>query len=96
MNFTRTQFNESGVSMRFAVKANLAAIQKVFGGVNADGYYDLESGYDGTEYTFNAGGEHPVSLYTRYGNWRVGAWSDADAHAFIAWCKTNGLDLEVC
>ena len=54
-------------------------------GVPKDGYVDEEKGYDGYEWVFESEDEYTVTLYSRWGSYRVGAHDSGVALDFLAW-----------
>lgn len=76
----------NGVCLQeYVDEVNLLALVAHFGKPE-DGYWDPEKGYDGHEFLFveESTGE-VVNLYSRFGNWRIGAHSKDVAQRFKAW-----------
>jgi hypothetical protein len=57
-------------------------ITRLFGEPDPGGYVDDEKGYDGREYLFTDGMGNVVNIYSRFGNWRVGAHDEQVAAEF--------------
>jgi len=63
------------------------ALRAAFGAPVDTGCDDEEKGYDGLEYRFLALGGAGLTLYTRYGVWRVRGTDEGLADRFLAWLQ---------
>ena len=97
--FTRNdKFNNSGSHLQFRLP-DLTEKQVVgLFGRASPGYDDPDKGY-GSKYVFVRDDlpNHPVTLYDRWGMWRVGALERDDAEEFVAWlsAKLGAVTLDV-
>ena len=65
-------------------------IVELFGPAPSDAYFDPENGYDGLEWKFVSESGSTVTLYARWGQWRIGGYDQDLAVEFSDW-----LDREV-
>ncbi len=76
----------NGISLQlYCETLTLSKVRQVFGKPDPDGYVDDEKGYDGNEYRFVSEIGDVVNLYSRFGNWRIGAHSPEVAERFKFW-----------
>jgi hypothetical protein len=87
MQFSRTEsVSINGTHLQdFCHSLTDSIVIKVFGVPNKEAYWAPEDGYDGMEYHFVSDHGDVVSLYARWGNWRIGAHNADVADAFKAW-----------
>lgn len=88
--FLNSEANIDGTFLCEIVSPKQQAIIETFFKPSADGFAELEKGYDEFQWTFSDDSGMTYNCYRRYGSMRVGSTSQEAAKEFLIWVENYG------